>query len=51
MAYGPTTVEAGEEHKSDKGLPTGTPTQETMVVGTHEDMRALEGKPRNSLLL
>jgi hypothetical protein len=51
MAYGPTAAEAGEELKSDMGLPTGTPTQETLVVGIDEGMRALEGKPRNSLLL
>jgi hypothetical protein len=51
MAYGSTTAEAGEELKNDKGLPDGTPTQETMVVETQDAMRALEGKLKSSLLL
>ena len=64
MAYGSATAEAGEELKNDKGLPDGTPTQETMVVETQDALEMTNGtqvplipestpgvKPRSSLLL
>jgi hypothetical protein len=61
---GASTAEVEEELKSDKGLPTGTPTQGAIMVETQEDMEMTTGtqvplipestpgvKPRSSLLL